>query len=109
MSNTGCRREHGKISKGKEKKNTGIIINPFSNSDEQKSLLSPGGFFIVLVAQYFQHALCSLLFGVTPVDQFAVFIMFYYDVFWRWYQAMFYPAITTDLILVGAGMKKANI
>src|SRR5690606_12142938 len=61
------------------------------------------------IAQYFQHTLCGLLFGINPVNQLPIFIVFNNNMFRRRNEAVFYSTIAADLILVSACVKKSYI
>ena len=67
------------------------------------------GIFLSDISKDLQHALCRLLFGIDPVFQLSIFIIFYDHVLWRWDQAVLDAPITTDLVLVSARMKKAHV
>ena len=66
-------------------------------------------YFFQLIPQYFQHTLGRLLFCIHPVNQFAIFIISNNDMLWGRYKAVLDATVATDLILVCAGMKEAEI
>src|SRR5215217_5172149 len=67
------------------------------------------GFLLFDISQYFQHALCGLLFCVNPVNQLSIFIMLNDNMLWRRDKTVFNSPITTDLILICSGVKKTDI
>lgn len=64
--------------------------------------------FLLHIAQYLKHTLGGLLPGIHPIYQFAVLIVPHNNVFGRWNEAVFNAAVTTNLILISAGMKEAQ-
>src|ERR1700733_12531468 len=63
----------------------------------------------LFISQYLQHALRRLFLCVDPIDELSILIITDDHVLGRGDQAMFDAAVTADLILVGAGMKKTDI